>query len=228
MAGLGAILLIGGCGGGPQISPGIASTTPVTALGQTGYSADVASDYILRPADVISITVFREEDLSLDSMPLSADGKVSLPLVGAVDAAGLTAHQLEQRVEQLLGARFLRDPNVSVNVLKYGSHMVTVEGAVTRAGLFEFQPGTRLSGAIALAAGTSRVADANNLAVFRRTPEGLMVAKFDYAAVQSGTMLDPVLQPGDRIVVGTDGLSQLWQDALRALPVFAIFTNMNI
>jgi polysaccharide biosynthesis/export protein len=50
-----------------------------------------------------------------------------------------------------------------------------------------------------------------------------MVAKFDYAAVRQGAMLDPVLQPGDRVVMGTDGLSVFWADLLQALPVFGVF-----
>jgi len=54
----------------------------------------------------------------------------------------------------------------------------------------------------------------------------MTVAKFDYRAVQQGTMIDPVLQPGDRVVVGTSGLSQFWQDVLKTIPVFALFTNV--
>jgi len=65
------------------------------------------------------------------------------------------------------------------------------------------------------------------VAIFRETPDGLMVAKFDYRSVRQGTMLDPVLAPGDRVVVGISGLSQFWQDLLRALPAFALFTNVN-
>ena len=64
------------------------------------------------------------------------------------------------------------------------------------------------------------------MAIFREAPQGLTVAKFDYRAVQQGTMIDPVLQPGDRVVVGTSGLSQFWQDVLKTLPAFAIFTNL--
>jgi hypothetical protein len=50
-----------------------------------------------------------------------------------------------------------------------------------------------------------------------------MIAKFDYGQVRQGTMLDPVLQPGDRVVMGTDGLSVFWEDLLKALPAFGVF-----
>jgi len=50
-----------------------------------------------------------------------------------------------------------------------------------------------------------------------------MIAKFDYAQVKQGAMLDPVLEPGDRVVMGTDGLSVFWEDLLKALPAFGVF-----
>ena len=180
--------------------------------------------YALRPNDTISVTVFREPQLSLESVAVGADGWVSIPLLGPVMAEGLTAQALESRIEEAYGARYLRDPDVAVNVLGYGSHRVTVEGSVTNPGLYQFQPGTRLSGGISLAAGPTRSADLREVAVFRDTEEGVMVAKFDYAAVRAGTMADPYLQPGDRVVVGTDNLSVVWQDVLRTVPLLGVFT----
>jgi polysaccharide export outer membrane protein len=112
---------------------------------------------------------------------------------------------------------------VSVNVAEYASHLVTVEGAVDTPGVYPFQPGARLSSAIALAKGPKRTAKVQQVAVFRESQEGIMVAKFDYQQMSQGTMLDPVLQPGDRVVMGTDGLSVFWEDLLKALPAFGVF-----
>ena len=213
------------CGGNASVSmPGPAVVTPITALNQQGYATAVEGDYILRPSDVISVTVFREEGLSLPSVSIAADGRVSVPLLGPIQVAGMTASALEAQLEQALNARYLREPEVTVNVVSYASHQVTVEGAVEEPGVFEFRPGTRLSGGISMAKGPTRVAQMREVAVFRQTATGMEVAKFDYAAVRAGTMMDPILQPGDRIVVGTDGLSQFWQDLLKALPAFALFT----
>jgi polysaccharide export outer membrane protein len=137
----------------------------------------------------------------------------------------MTVEQLETRIEELYDARYLRSPDVAVNVVDYASHVVTVEGSVQKAGLFNFRPGTRLSGGIALAEGPTRVANVREVAIFRQSGNGTLIAKFDYAQVRAGSMMDPVLQPGDRIVVGTDNLSQTWQDFLRALPAFGMFTQ---
>lgn len=221
-----ALGILAACGRGPVAAPGLAVSHPVVEAGQAGYSSNIEGRYLLRANDVISVTVFREDDLSIASIPISVDGQVSLPLVGPFQIAGLTTNQAEQDIAKILNARYLRDGEVSINILEYKSHVLTVEGAVEEPGLFQFRPGTRLSGGIALAAGTTRVAAKNDIAVFRQSPDGIQIAKFDYGAVQAGTMLDPVLQPGDRIVVGVSSLSQYWQDTLQALPLFALFTRL--
>lgn len=214
------------CSSGPIAQPGLVPIAPVAALGQDDYSANSPAPYRLRPSDVISITVFREENLSVPSLVVSGDGAISLPLVGMMNVDGMTIEQVEARIEQVLGARYLREPEVAVNILAYNSHQVTVDGAVENVGVYDFRPGTRLSSGISLAGGLNRVARSTEVAVFRETSEGMAVAKFDYQAIRSGTMLDPVLEPGDRIVVGTDNLSQFWQDVLRAIPLFALFTRV--
>ena len=144
----------------------------------------------------------------------------------AVRVDGMTTRDLERTVTERLAQKDLIDPRVSVNVMQFGSHLVTVEGSVEKPGMYPFKPGTRLSGAISLAAGLKREAKLSEVAVFRQTGRGMAVAKFDYGAVRAGTMLDPVLLPSDRIVVGTSGLSLFWQDLLKALPAFALFTNL--
>lgn len=205
---------------------GLVDSSTNAALGQQGYSSVESEVYLLRPSDVVSVTVFREPDLSITNVPVNADGTLSMPLLGTLKVEGLTSAQLEKKVTEKLAAGSLVDPRVSVNVMQFGSHLVTVEGAVEKPGMYPFKPGTRLSGAISLAAGPSRVARTRDVAIFRRTAQGISVAKFDYAAVRSGNMLDPVLEPSDRVVVGTSGLSQFWQDLLKALPAFALFTNL--
>lgn len=216
---------ISGCSS-PPVRVGAVNSAPVAEYGQSDYSEREAANYMLRPSDVIAITVFREPDLSLESVPVGADGMVSLPLIGAIKADGLTTRGLEQQVTEKLAAASLLNPRVSINVTQFGSHVVTVEGSVEKPGMYPFKPGTRLSGAVSLASGPSRVAKLAEVAVFRQTPNGMAIAKFDYGAVRAGTMMDPVLQPNDRIVVGTSGLSQFWQDLLKTLPALALFTNI--
>lgn len=220
--------LVSACAATPSARIGMAADQPVVEMGQAGYTSADPASYRLRPADVVTVNVFREPDLSIEDMPISTEGMLSLPLLGAIKAEGLTTAELADTVTQRLANGVLQHPAVSVNVKQYGSHVVTVEGAVEKPGVYSYGPGARLSTAIALASGLNRVAKSSQVAVFRKTPQGIAIAKFNYGAVASGTMLDPVLEPGDRVVVGTSGLSQFWQDLLKALPAFALFTNLNI
>lgn len=221
-------LALSGCASSPEPKIGSAVIQPRSDLGQDGYSYNRPDTYLLRPTDKISVNVFREPDLSVETVRIGVEGNVSLPMLGSIPAAGLTAKQFEQDLTRRFAALGLKTPMVSVNVTDFASHLVTVDGAVEKPGVYSFQPGARLSTAIALAAGPKRTAKAEQVAVFRETPQGLMIAKFDYTQVSQGTMLDPVLQPGDRVVIGTDGLSVFWEDLLKALPAFGVFAAAGI
>lgn len=223
-----AALAVAGCASTPDPVIGSAASQPVASLGQQGYSVARPTSYNLRPADQLAITVFREPELSLEKVRIGVEGNISLPMIGSIPAAGMTAKQFEQDVTRRLAAAGLKSPVVSVNVAEYASHLVTVEGAVDKPGVYAFQPGARLSTAVALASGPKRTAKASQVAVFRESPEGIMIAKFDYGQVRQGTMLDPVLEPGDRVVMGTDGLSVFWEDLLKALPAFGVFAAAGL
>lgn len=216
-------LALSGCASTPEPNIGLAATQPRADLGQAGYSVSRPDVYLMRPTDKISVTVFREPDLSSDMVRIGVEGNVSLPMLGSIPAAGMTAKQFEQDLTRRFAALGLKSPMVSVNVTDFASHLVTVEGAVEKPGVYSFQPGARLSTAVALAAGPKRSAKIDQVAVFRESPEGIMIAKFDYGQVRQGTMLDPVLLPGDRVVMGTDGLSVFWEDLIKSLPAFGVF-----
>ncbi|GMN01975.1 hypothetical protein MTsPCn3_07050 [Erythrobacter sp. MTPC3] len=216
------------CASTPDPVIGASVTTPQNDLGQAGYSWQRPNTYNLRPSDKISVNVFREPDFSLEAVQIGVEGSVSLPMLGSIPAAGMTAKQFEEDLTRRLAAAGLKTPMVSVNIAEYASHLVTVEGAVSEPGVYQFQPGARLSSAIAMAKGPERTANTQQIAVFRESPNGIMVAKFDYQQVSQGTMLDPVLMPSDRVVVGTSGLSVFWKDFLQAMPAFGIFANSAI
>lgn len=220
-----SLALLAGCASSPEPVVGASVVEPREDLGQSGYSYSRSKVYLLRPSDTVSVNVFREPDFSMESVQIGVEGNVSLPLIGSVPAAGMTTQQFEEDVTRRLSAAGLKTPMVSVNIASYASHLVTVEGAVESPGVYPFQPGARLSSAIAMASGPDRSAKVEQVAVFRESPAGIMVAKFDYGQISQGTMLDPVLEPGDRVVMGTDGLSVFWQDFLRAVPAFGLFAT---
>lgn len=225
--GAAAVLALSACASSPEPVIGMASSTPRADLGQQGYTQMRSNTYLLRASDQISINVFREPDFSMENVRIGVEGNVSMPMLGSIPASGMTAAQFEQMVAQRLTAAGLRSPMVSVNINEYASHLVTVEGAVDSPGVYAFQPGSRLSSAIAMGGGLARTAQTEQVAVFRESADGIMIAKFDYGQVSQGTMLDPILEPNDRIVVGTDGMSVFWQDFLTALPAFGVFATIG-
>lgn len=222
------LVVLAGCASTPEPNIGMAVTQPRTELGQDAFSYARPTAYLLRPSDQVSVNVFREPDFSVEKVMVGVEGNVSLPMLGSIPAAGMTAKQFEQDVIRRLAAAGIKSPQVSINITDFASHLVTVEGAVNTPGVYPFQPGARLSSAFALAKGLKRTAKSDQVAVFRESPQGIMIAKFDYQQISQGTMLDPVLQPGDRVVMGTDGLSVFWEDLLKALPAFGVFAATGI
>lgn len=111
-----AAAVVTGCASTPEPILGSAASQPNAALGQQGYSVSRPTTYNLRPADQISVTVFREPDLTVERVRIGVEGNVSLPMIGSIPAAGMTAKQFEQDVTRRLAAAGLKSPMVSVNI----------------------------------------------------------------------------------------------------------------
>ncbi len=127
-------MTVAGCASSPAPEAGLAASQVDASLGQANYTVARPSTYLLRSSDLISVAVFREPDLSLPTVRIGVEGNVSVPMLGSIPAAGMTAKQLEQDVTRRFAAVGLKDPMVSVNIAEYASHLVTVEGAVERPG----------------------------------------------------------------------------------------------
>ena len=220
-------LALAACGGTPEIAGGPVVTAPPAGVSASAFRAPSLADenYTVRAKDVVSVTVLGEPELGIERVRIGEDGGFMMPIVGRVQASGRTVAEITNDVRSTLASRYIRNPFVTVNVLELGSHFVTVEGAVEQPGVFTFEPGTTLLGAVAMGRGPSDVAKLDQVIVFREIDGQTSAARFDLNAVRTGTMIDPVLQPEDRIMVGTSGSSRAWQNLLRALPAFAIFTQ---
>jgi len=119
-----------------QIPSTDTDTTAGTAPANSDRSSSVVDpNYTLGPEDVVSIDVFNVPELS-KNVRVANDGQISLPLIGRVQAAGLTAEQLRQELEEKWGENYLQDPQVTVFVNEFKSKPVSVIGAVERPGLY--------------------------------------------------------------------------------------------
>ena len=126
-------------------------------------------EYLIGPEDVLDINVFEAPEMNR-GVRVSASGEISLPLLGAVAAAGLTPRQLETSLEELLHQRYMKDPHVSVFVRDMQSHPVSVVGAVRKPGIFQIRGNKTLLEILSLAEGLADDAG-ESVIILRRTGE---------------------------------------------------------
>lgn len=185
------------------------------------------NDYRIGAQDKINITVFQEPELSLQDVQVDAGGNILLPLIGSVTAAGRTTSELSQEIAERLDSRFLVDPQVSVIVSSSVSQKVVVEGSVTEPGVYEVRGRTTLLEALAMAKGPSRVAQFDEVAIFRMVDGQRMGALFDLKAIRRGEAADPEIKGNDTVVVGLSNVKAVWRDVLAAAPALAIFRPLG-
>lgn len=177
---------------------------------------------MLGPGDLVTIKIFRMDTMSGDQTIDSA-GRIKVPLIGAVMAAGKTTDQLEHDITSALGARFLQSPDVQVLLKAPMLRTLTVDGSVTQPGLYPVSGQLSLIQAIALARGTSEGANPHRIVVFRKIDGRRMAASFDLSSIRDGKMDDPPVYPDDIVVVDGSALSATWKLVLQSLPFVALF-----
>lgn len=213
------------CGTGPA---------PVLPAGSAAYESIPEGNVFaprrveIGPSDTLKVTVFREPDLSLDSAIVDPDGNIQVPLLGTVDAAGLTAAEFGRDLERRFAARFLVDPSVTVSITQSAQRQVTVAGAVTQPGVYEIPGRISLIDAVSLARGPTNVAKYDQVVVFRRFNGERVGGIFDLGAINAGLAPDIEILAGDQVLVGTDGLKVAYRDALQAAPLLNIFTTFAL
>ncbi|HJZ64159.1 MAG TPA: polysaccharide biosynthesis/export family protein [Candidatus Acidoferrum sp.] len=167
----------------------------------TVSQVSVDADYKIGPQDVLRIDVWKEPDISR-TIPVRPDGKITLPLLNDVQAAGMTAMQLAALLRDSF-SKYLTNPQVTVTVTEINSRRVYITGEVVRAGALPLLPGMTVLQALSSSGGFTQFAKTKNIYVLR-TEEGKQVKHpFNYKEVVKGNLQDQniLLQPGDVIVV---------------------------
>jgi polysaccharide biosynthesis/export protein len=158
-------------------------------------------NYVIGSQDVLDISVWKEAELTR-VVPVRPDGKISLPLLNDVQAAGLTPTQLAESITTSL-KKFVTDPQVTVIVTQINSQRVYIMGEVARAGAYPLLPGTTLLQALSSAGGFTQFANLKKIYMFRMENGKQVKYPFNYKDVISGKRPDEniVLKAGDTIVV---------------------------
>lgn len=165
-----------------------------------------ADDYRIGQNDLLEIKVF-QADLLNRSVRVSSSGYISMPLIGLVEAGGLTALELERLIATKLEEKYMHEPQVSVFISEYTSQRVTIEGYVKNPGIYILKGRTTLMQALAMSAGMDPVADINAIRVHRVVNGERKISTYDLEAIRSGKAEDPTVRGDDIVVVESSGTS---------------------
>lgn len=182
----------------------------------------LSEDYRIAPLDTLTVKVFKMSELSGD-YEVDLTGRISMPLVGSVKAVDLTTAELDSRLTEAFGARYLENPDISVGVKSSTRSSVTVDGSVAKPGAIPAAGGMSLLQAVAQAGGTTENANARRVAIFRQIGGQRQAAAFDLVAIRRGESPDPRVYPGDIIVVDGSATKELHRQILNSLPILSIF-----
>ena len=172
-----------------------------TAAKSVSYSATPDANYIIGPEDLLDISVWKEPELTR-AVPVRPDGKISLPLLNDIQAAGKTPTQLAAQVTENL-RRFVTDPQVTVIVTAINSQRIYLLGEVTRAGAYPLLPGMTVLQALSSAGGLTQYARLQRIYVLREGEGGQTKLPFNYKEFLKGRNPEQnvALKVGDTIVV---------------------------
>lgn len=201
----------------------IQAADKLTSVAKPGNSA-----YKIGPLDVLDISVFKVPDLN-KSVQVAEGGTINYPLIGDVPAAGKTAHELEHDLTQKLGGKYLKNPQVSVFVKEYNSQRVTVTGSSKNTGIYPIKGNTTLLQVLALAGDVNPDVASGEIAVFRTTDGRRTAARFDIDSIKAGKTEDPVMQPGDVVVVDTSATKVAFSNFMKVIPLAttaAVFSGL--
>ncbi len=157
--------------------------------------------YKIGPQDVLKIDVWREDQLTR-TVPVRPDGKITLPLLNDVQAAGLTPMELAGVIREDL-KKFINNPQVTVSVTEINSRRIYVTGEVTKAGAYALLPHMTVLQALSSSGGFTQFARVKNIYVLRTENGKQIKLPFNYKAAISGKNPEQNIEllPGDVIVV---------------------------
>lgn len=177
--------------------------------------------YLIGPFDKLTIDVFGIEELALKEVQADASGRISFPLAGTVEAGGKTPHDVENIIEARLRGKYIRQPQVTVNLKEAISQRVAVDGEVKEPGLYPVMGKMSLMRAVATAKGINENAKLDDVVVFRTVNGQKMAALYNLKAIRRGVYEDPEIFANDVIVVGNSPGRQIFRDLLQVVPVLS-------
>lgn len=220
-AGMAAAFLLGALGA--CASDTDYSNITATSLAVPDTTLLVQSDDLrVAPLDVLEIKVFGVDELN-GTYQVDPDGKIKVPLVGIVDAKGYTIFELAHILETKLGESFLQNPQVSIRTTEAFGQQLTVEGAVSKPGMYPVRGRLTLMQAVAISGGPAPSANPNRVIIFRTIEGKRHAAAFDLLKIRAGQSEDPPVYGNDIIVMDGSTLKAGWDVMIRSIPLLGLF-----
>ena len=209
-------IFLSSCGGQTILG----SSPDVTIVSSEGLPEPTRIDllssnrpYLIGPFDKLNIDVFGIEDLSKE-VQIDASGRLSFPLIGVVEASGLTPGELADEIENRLQGRYVRNPEVTVNLEETVSQVITVDGQVDKPGLYPVIGRMTLMRAVATAGGAGEFAKLNDVVIFRTVNGEQLAGLYNLKAIRRGNYSDPEVFANDVIVVGDSQARRIFRDVI--------------
>jgi polysaccharide export outer membrane protein len=220
-----AVTVLGGCATGGhggalgetgQVQVLTAQALPVPAGGEAISSR---RDYVIGPQDTLIIDVFGIPELMNREIAVDSAGRISFPIAGSIEAAGLTPAQLAEEMTVRLQRGYVKHPQVSVNVKEEVSHLVTVDGQVSKPGVYPIMGDMTLMRAVATAQGASEYAKLDDVVIMRTVNGQRYAGLYNLAAIRRGNYPDPKVYGNDVVIVGDSPQRRLFDNILKIAPV---------
>lgn len=194
------VLIFLGCA--PNVA---AAQTPVPnggAAAPSGAATPLPAGYVIGADDVLSVIFWRDKEMTAEQVVVRPDGKISLPLLNDIQAAGLTPDGLRAQIDKA-ASRFVAEPNATVVVKTINSRKVYITGNVLKPASYPLTGEMTVLQLIAVAGGLLEYADSKNVVVMRKENGRDQSFKFNYKDVvrQKNIQQNILLKPGDTVIV---------------------------
>lgn len=165
-------------------------------------AAELPEDYVIGLEDILSVNVWKEPELSVKEVVVRPDGKISVPLIGDIQASGLTPMQLQERITERM-KEYVAAPSVTIVVLRVGSRSVSIVGQVAKPGIYYLGAPMTVLELLARAGGIGPDAEEKKIAIVRTEGGKTVSYRFNYKDVSKGKRLEQniELKNGDTIIV---------------------------
>ena len=204
-------------GGDPGLKVTTASELPppdatdLTAPGRPTY---------VGPSDKLLIDVYGMPDLSGREVQVDSEGQIAFPAAGRFEVYGKTPAEIGDLLAVRLRANYIRDPQVTVTLKETTGQVVTIEGQVSKPGIFPIGKHMSLLRTVAVAGGLTEFAKLDDVVIFRTVRGQRFAALYNLKRIRDGAYPDPDIYANDVVVVGDSPSRRRFKDILQAAPLF--------